>query len=53
MGKELVAGFVTVATAFITAGIVYQIVKPGSQGPTIVKTAGSVATQLSGDLFKG
>lgn len=48
-----VAGLVTVATAFIAAGIVYQMVKPGSQGPKVVTEVGKTITALSGDLFKG
>lgn len=51
--KELVAGLVTVATAFIGAGVAYQIVKPGSQAPQELQTVGTVTTNLGGDLFKG
>lgn len=51
--RGTLAGLVTVATAFITAGIVYQVVKPGSQGPKVVKEVGTTVRALSGDLFKG
>lgn len=51
--KEFLAGAVTVATAFIAAGIVYQVVKPGSQGPVVTGQIASTLTELSGDLFKG
>lgn len=51
--KELIAGAVTVATAFIGAGIAYQVVKPGSQAPGEIQTVTSGITALGGDLFKG
>lgn len=51
--REAIAGFVTVATAFISASIVYQIVKPGSQGPAVVHDVTTFATSAAGDLFKG
>lgn len=51
--RGLVAGLVTVATTFIAAGIVYQVVKPGSQGPKVVSTVGDTTVKLSHDLFKG
>lgn len=51
--RGFTAGLVTVATAFIAAGIVYQVVKPGSQGPTVIKTVGNTVAALSDDLFKG
>jgi hypothetical protein len=53
MLKEIVAGAVTVATAFIGAGIVYQIVKPGTAAAGEIQTLSSTATSLGGDLFKG
>lgn len=53
MWKEIVAGAVTVATAFIGAGIVYQVVKPGSQAPGEIQTLSSATTSLAGDVFKG
>lgn len=48
MGK----GFIAVAVTFIVAGMVYQIVKPKSQGPQVFGTIGDTLTGLSGDLFK-
>lgn len=51
--REFLAGAVTVATTFIAAGIVYQVVKPGSQGPVITSQVTRTITELSGDLFKG
>lgn len=51
--REFVAGAVTIATAFIAASVVYQIVKPGSQGPVVTGQLTGTATQLGGDLFKG
>lgn len=51
--RGAVAGLVTVATAFIAAGIVFQVVKPGSQGPKVVESVTKTVTALSGDLFKG
>lgn len=51
--REFVAGAVTVGLAFIGASVVYQIVKPGSQGPVVTGQFTTTATQLGGDLFKG
>lgn len=51
--REVIAGGVTVATAFIAAGIVYQVVRPGSQGPVVTGQVTSTAQALGGDLFKG
>lgn len=47
--REFVAGLVTLGSAFITAGIVYQIVK----NPAVPTAALSTTTSLAGDLFKG
>lgn len=49
--KEFVAGVVTLGTAFIAAGIVYQIVR-SQGGPAIAKDAASTVTSLSNNLFK-
>lgn len=51
--KEFVAGMVTVGLAFVGASVVYQIVKPGSQGPVVTGQVTTAATSLGGDLFKG
>lgn len=51
MGREAVAGLVTIASAFIAASIVYQIVKPRSQGPAVIKSVTDATTQLGGLLF--
>jgi hypothetical protein len=50
--KEFITGAVTVATAFIGASIVYQIVKPGSQGPIVTGQIANTAYGLGGFLFK-
>lgn len=51
MGREAVAGIVTIASAFIAASIVFQIVRPNSQGPAVVKTLVNGGTQFGGLLF--
>lgn len=51
--KDAIGALVALGTAFIGASIVYQVVKKGSQGPTVVKTIGDTVKGLSGDLFKG
>lgn len=50
---QVVAGLVAIGTLVVVAGIVYQVVKPNSQGPAVVKTVvGGVNTGL-GTIFKG
>lgn len=49
--RELIAGGVAVATAFIAASIAFQIVKPGSQAPGEIQTLSSTTTALAADLY--
>jgi hypothetical protein len=49
--RELIAGGVAVATAFIAASIAFQIVKPGSQAPGEITTLGQTTTSLAADLY--
>lgn len=50
--REFLAAMVTIATAFIGASIVYQVVsKPG--GSTVVGDITQATTTLGADLFKG
>jgi hypothetical protein len=51
--RGLTAGLVTVAVTFIAAGIVFQVVRPQSQGPVITGQAKDAVVSLSHDLFKG
>lgn len=51
--KDIVGVVAAVATTFIVASIVYQVVKPGSQGPAVVQTVSNATTSLGTTLFKG
>jgi hypothetical protein len=47
-----IGALVTLGTGIIAASIVYQLVKQGSQGPTITGQVFSTINTVTGDLFK-
>lgn len=51
MGREFIAGGVTIATGVIVASIVYQVVKQNSNGFKVVQSLGDTSTKIVGNLF--
>jgi len=47
-----IGALVTLGTGIIAAAIVYQLVKSGSQGPTITGEITGTISTVTGDLFK-
>jgi hypothetical protein len=47
-----IGALVTLGTGIIAAAIVYQLVKSGSQGPTITGQVTTTVDKVTGDLFK-
>jgi hypothetical protein len=49
---KFIGAITTIGVAFISGGIVYQLVKKSGSGASEISTVGSTVSDLGGDLYK-